>query len=292
MYKFPLIILLSCFLSVNLISQEITYGFKAGLNFNRIIGPSEFDDASAEVEQFNMGTGFHVGAAFNYKFYDRFGVRAELMYSQKGGEYKYDGQSYRIFTDRNFDQKITVGTMQTTLKIANSYIDIPVMFYARMVPWLELSAGVNVGFMIGSTAQGELVYNSVNPNGTPLDQVRFLLDYRYFKDEAGEVVDPNGAILQIGNDFVDLPNTIGAYYDYDLKDGSFYNVLDFGLNAGAHFFINKGLFIGARLNYGLLDITNETYESSQVKLDPAGNRISRSDKDTNFSIQTSVGFSF
>ena len=290
MLRLPLFVFLICLLGQTL-SGQITYGFKAGLNFSKLVGPLEQDIDGKDVEKYEIGSGFHVGAAFNYKIYDRFGVRAELIYSQKGGNYKFDGPTYRVFEDQDGDLLVTMGTGTTSLKTANSYLDFPIMFYARMVPWLEVSLGVNAGILIGSTAQGELNYNGLTPGGSEIDPVRFLLDYRYFKDDAGEIVKEGDNFIMIGGNVYDIPNTVGAYYDFETKNGSFYNVFDLGLNAGVHFFINKGLFLGVRLNYGLLDVTNKNYEFSQTSL-LGGAKIQRDDADKNLSIQTSIGFSF
>ena len=67
--------------------------------------------------------------------------------------------------------------------------------------------------------------------------------------------------------------------------------IDFGLNAGVSFFVNRGLFLGFRANYGLSDVTKDIYDVSLAKLNN-GATIGRSDKDANLSLQTSIGFSF
>jgi len=51
-------------------------------------------------------TGFHIGLAFNQQFTDIWGVRGELVFSQKGFSNTYDGNSSVILLDRN-DRAIT-----------------------------------------------------------------------------------------------------------------------------------------------------------------------------------------
>ncbi|MEL6276676.1 MAG: outer membrane beta-barrel protein, partial [Bacteroidota bacterium] len=69
---------------IPLAGQGFSGGFKAGLNFNTFDGPLEDNGAGTEV--FNSTTGFHIGATFAYGFTDLFGLKADLMYSQKGVE--------------------------------------------------------------------------------------------------------------------------------------------------------------------------------------------------------------
>ena len=73
----------------------------------------------------------------------------------------------------------------------------------------------------------------------------------------------------------------------DTKDGSAYNI--FGLDAvgGVSIFVNGGLFLGLRVQYGLLDVTNNNNDFSLLE-----NNTLRSDNDVNLTYQTSIGFYF
>ena len=68
----------------SLSAQGFSGGFKAGLNFSTFDGDAEVDESGNILETFNNTTGFHVAATFAYAFTDLFGVKADLMYSQKG----------------------------------------------------------------------------------------------------------------------------------------------------------------------------------------------------------------
>lgn len=46
----------------------------------------------------------------------------------------------------------------------------------------------------------------------------------------------------------------------DADGNSYFNRFDVGLNAGLEFVTNKGFFIGARINQGFLDLTNDNYK--------------------------------
>ena len=71
-----------------------------------------------------------------------------------------------------------------------------------------------------------------------------------------------------------------------------YKIIDTGVLAGLSIYFNKGLYVTGRLNYGLSDITKSKADVSLVKLDADNKFISLDNKDRNFNIQASIGFSF
>ena len=286
------VLFFSGFLINNLSAQGLSYGFKVGLNSSKIVGDLELDDAGMEVEENDLVTGFHVGATILYNFTDNYGVKADIMFSQKGARYRYNGQSFYIFNALSGEEVLVNGTQQTFLRITNSYLDIPIMAYARF-NWIELSAGINVGFLMGSAGEGETIFggNSFAKND-PVNII-YNLDHNYFKDEATSVPAEDAETIEIiaDGETINFPKTVSAYYGYANKDGNVYNRVDLGLNGGVSFFINDGLYFGLRANYGLSDLTNSVYERSQVKPD-GFEYISRTDTDVNLSFQASVGFTF
>ncbi|MCB9283098.1 MAG: PorT family protein [Lewinellaceae bacterium] len=271
-------------------AQGLTYGFKAGLNFSTLNGELEKDDAGTTVEEFNRVTSFHVGFGFSYNFSDYFGARAELMYSQKGARLRYDGASFETLTSNAGIQIIGNGTRTTRNDVLNSYIDLPVTLYVRPLEWLEISVGPSVGVLVSATGAGSTTFSGKTLSGTTIPEHSLTLEYNYLKDETGGADLNNSTTLKIGNQEVDLPSKVGAYYEIPRVDGNFFNVLDLGLNAGLSVYLSKTLYLGGRLNYGLSDATNNAYDFSQVKLDAENARIPRSDFDRNVSIQASVGF--
>jgi opacity protein-like surface antigen len=271
-------------------AQELSYGFKAGLNFSTLSGDLEQDDAGATVEEFNRATSFHVGVGFSYNFTDHFGARAELMYTQKGVRFRYDGTSFTTLTSTTGNAIIGNGTRMTTNNVLNSYIDLPLMFFARPFEWLEVSVGPSIGVLVSATGAGSTTFSGQTASGTTIPEHSLTLEYNYIGDETGEADPNNGSTIKVGSQNVDLPGKIGAYYDIPRVDGNFFNVLDLGINAGLSFYLSETLYLAGRLNYGFSDVTNNDYDFSQVKLDADNMRIPRSDFDRNVSIQASVGF--
>ena len=269
---------------------QLGYGFKAGLNGSTFRGDLESDD-NGVAETFAFSTGFHVGAAVIYKATDIFGVKLELLFSQKGATRRYDGQSYFVLGTENQNPLVTTGTRKLDIAITNSYLDFPLMAYIKLGRKLELSGGVNVGILLGSLGNGELTYQGQSVTGASVESFTTSLEYNYGADEIGSEDLTNTIDRTIGTRIFQIPQTLNAYYEFDAKDGGAFRTIDFGLNAGLSFFVNRGLFIGFRANYGLSDVTKDTYDVSLSKLNN-GATISRSDKDTNLSLQTSIGFSF
>ncbi len=272
-------------------AQEFSGGFRAGLNFTTINGPAEMNADGMELDEYNFSNGFHIGAIANLRFTDIFSARAELLYSQKGGIYEYAGPSYWVFEPLNNNPAfIATGERETSLEITNSYIDIPVLAVARFGKF-EVSAGMSVGFLVASRAAGELRFEGVSPQGTPIEPFNVALDFNYF-DGAFRLNDAGDTeIREIDNQDVEIPATLGAYYQ-ELEEGeNLYNTIDVGLIGGLAYYLNQGLFLGLRLNYGLSDISQMNRDISLQSLERVGEYNLREDDDQNFNLQISVGFS-
>lgn len=294
-YAFSLLLLTITF-SLN---AQIRYGFKTGLNFAHFNGPSETNADGASLETFDNVTGFHIGATFAYNFTDNFSLRGELMYSKRGTKYTFDGASYRVFRYSG-GSTLTTGDSRYLVNINNSYIDIPVLGVARWGSF-ELSGGGYVGFLIGSVGDGSLRYSGrseppllypVENAETGSTELVYNLNYNYRKDDPGEGDDVQKLLVEIGPRTIEMPKTLGAYFDYPEDKGSLYNSLDFGLVGGFSYYLSNSLYAGVRLQYGLADITNNDADLSKGRTAADGSLIFRDDKDKNFAIQASVGFSF
>ena len=287
------------------IAQEMGYGIRVGLNFNKVNGPSETDMNGNDLETFNFNTGFHVGGVVIFKFTDLVGVKTGVFFSQRGMKYEYNGDSFQFFNEElSKDMVNSFGNRKYQLSVSNSYIEIPITAYYKITNWLEVNGGVLLGFLANSSAIGEFEfdgngvfeYESGVVNGNA--DVYFVqsLDFNYRKDLPASPDDINDdtPVYEFAtlNDFVIIPQTVGAYYmDYSEKSGNFYNTVDFGLTAGISFYLNGGLFLMLSGNYGLVDATNNFYDISRYQSNGL-EYVYRNDKDTNVSLQVSIGFSF
>jgi hypothetical protein len=287
-------LVLCCFFAALLQAgaQDFSYGFKTGLNFSRFDGPLEMDSQGNEVEEFVLASGFQVGAIFNLAINDYFGLRGELLFSQKGGRYRYNGESFDVWTSVADRQVYLTGERRMSLNISNSYIDVPLLVYVRPVSWLEISGGVNAGVLVGSSGAGQMSFNGVSEVGVPVPEYSITLEYNYFRDAPGQGNLDNATELEVGGETILIPDRIGAYFQETAGTGKQFNRFDLGLNLGVNLFLNSSLFVGGRLNYGLLDVTNNDNDYSRVRLDENRQRIPRDDFDRNYSLQVTIGFIF
>ena len=123
------------------------------------------------------------------------------------------------------------------------------------------------------------------------------MDFRYNSDDISEITGRSAGPLteitiKVDEDIVTLTKFAGAYTLQGEKTGNQFNFLDFGLTAGAHYFLNKGFFVGLTVDYGFPDLTNNEVDFSLKELNPDNSFKFSDDKDSHFGIQASFGFRF
>ena len=272
--------------------SPFSFGFKTGLTFSQFRGPSETDFEGRELENYSNENGFHVGAIFKYRFTSKVGLESGFFFHQKGTKYNYKGDSWYIV--RSLDNKFRYlrGDRDEEIQITNAYIHLPLAGYAKLGNF-EFSAGVYVDFLVGSIGQGEIIFDGVSTvTGDEVDRFRVTSGYKYIKDNVGEWKGTQSRFLVVDGESLTIPKTNGAYYIYSSKEGNLFNTVDFGLTGGIKYFLNKSLFIGSQLLWGISDVTNNEVDYSIRFLRIDRSFIFNDDKDTNLSLQLSLGFSF
>lgn len=267
----------------NLHSQSV--GVRAGWNLSKFDGPLETHDT------FKLNNGFHFGINYGYKFSNKFMLRTELLYNQVGSKQIYNGPSYYLIytADKTVYEK---GKKTINLEITNSYISLPVSGVWSPSPKFEIFGGVSANFLASSGGRGTLRFESdANPDNIVFRQA---LDYRYYNDEAKTPSSGNLSVIKIRVDgkIVELPKSIGAYYQTDAKVANQYKWYNFNTFAGFNYFLNRGFYAGVRYEYGLTDVTNDKMDHSQENLNENYSFIKRKDKDRQITWQLSVGFRF
>ena len=251
-----------CFTSL-LHGQGYHLGLRIGLNYSMLEGPLE------ENASFGTAPGFHIGPVFSYAFSDIMGLRGEVIFSQKGSKFDYSGPSY--FTIRKNNDFITTNGNRTMKSVINNnYLDIPLMFYTLLFERVDVSVGGYASILVGSTGRGDLVYSGKRDNSNaPVGPIKFLLDQNFFKDRAGTTSSSVTQTIRLEGDQIVLPERLGGYYEYRTKpDGNKYNSLDYGLAGAIHYRLCRGLYAGVRYQWGIADISNDTFEVSYKTLSP------------------------
>ncbi|MCA6078855.1 porin family protein [Fulvivirga sedimenti] len=102
-------------------SAQFQLGVKGGMNF------AEF---KIDNIRSNTKTGYHFGAFTSFKL-GKIAVQPEVVFSQQGTEFRFDGQDFQS----NFN-----------------YINVPVMFKFYLVGGLNVQVGPQFGFLTGATS--------------------------------------------------------------------------------------------------------------------------------------------
>ena len=277
-------------------SQEYHIGIKGGMNFSTIKGNPE----AGVDEKYSYTNGFHFGIEGLYSMNDYFSIGTGIMYTQIGANYNYEGPGYYVFPEEGY-YLLKSDHVTYKMNISNSYINLPLNLYFRPVEKFELKVGGYLGFLINPTATGKMSF------GNKFNQ---QLKYNYYSDKTPSIYGYRDGYLRVktydedNNEIIRQTRKVAnAYYQYkpeEYKNESFYNVVDYGINIGANYYFNSSLYLGINLQYGLADITNNKLDRSLKSLVDDGDLylnnndhyIYREDFDTNYNIQTSVGFRF
>lgn len=298
--KIAFIAVLLCLSQFSLQAQDLGGGFKVGLNSSKFLGPAETDASGVDLESFDFLTGFHVGGLVQVKFNKYFGVQAEVLFMQRGTSYTFEGDGFQTYVANNNAVFNTTGQRKTILNINNGYINVPLSATVKVVGNLHVAVGAYADFLVSSTAIGETTYIGITSNGSDVKDLNGVDElivtkhsYNYTKDEAGGFVETAGSkTILVGSEEISIPNDTGAYYEYDEKNGNYFNRTDFGLHATAGWRFSNGLRFDLRANYGLTDITNDTYNVSLSEHDGDFNPVPRTDADKNLTLSLSIGFGF
>lgn len=282
-------ILVLCILASTIVHAQFGYGFRAGLSYSKLLGERELDNAGNALDSYRFASGFHIGVSLNYRVTDLFGFRSELIFTQRGTQYKYDGDSYYFLARRTANERIVSGHRLMDYNISMATFELPLIAYYKIGSF-EVSAGINNAFILSSTGGGTLTFNGVAPSGNTIDQFRVILEYNFNRDGAQEAGVPSLPVRIDGTTLL-IPGSVGAYYDFEQKDGNRYKVYDIGLTGGLAFYLNDGLYLGARATYGLIDADDDKYTISLHRVSPAGH-IFRESFTRHFTINASLGFLF
>jgi opacity protein-like surface antigen len=271
-------------------------GVRAGLNYSKFSGPLEVG------ESYDITGGFHFGINYTYEFNDVFGLRAEILYTQRGTEQTYlDSSSYYIINPISPSQSPTVisnGTVDYNIKISNATLSIPVTANYRISRKFEVFGGASLDFVIGPTGRGKVQFEHPTDSNLIFTE---SFDHKYNSDVPGQYNTflplQDNVQVELNGERVFLPRIIGAYYNYpflpaDEDMPSRINSFDANLIAGVNYYINSGFYLGARLEYGLLDTTNDVIDKSLKSLDEDNNYIFREDSDKSIGVAISFGFKF
>ena len=274
-------------------------GVRAGLN-RGFIQASNLEAG----ENYTSRGGFHFGVNYTYKFTPVFGLRGEVLFTQRGSKYTYqDSDSYRVIRRLQFAEGespllLDRGETDIELELSNGYLSIPITAQFDISKKFEVFAGASIDILLNPTGRGTLDYTS---NVTP-DDIFFLksFDHSYRTDSLAQINDlqfgiaPQITSILVNGERSDIISTETAYYNLQPgdKDGTKFNLFDAHVILGVNYFINNGFYIGIRGELGLFDITNQGADFTLKDLDANNRYIRRDDRDLSRNISLSLGFRF
>ena len=62
-YRYFLAVLAICTLATSMSAQEFSFGFRAGLNFSKFVGPAQTDSEGMVLDAYDFTSGFHIGGS-------------------------------------------------------------------------------------------------------------------------------------------------------------------------------------------------------------------------------------
>ena len=278
------LLILLAFAPLLLLGQSTKVGVRAGLDFSTLVGPTE------TAESFGVSTGFHFGVNVSRYLTSTFGLRAELLYSQKGFRKEYNGVGYYpIKVDGNLFY--TEGDIDYILEVSNAYASIPLTAHIQPFSFIEFFAGISANFLINPVGSGTVDFTSTSEP----DRLFFrqTLQHAYYQDTGGMVgTSPNNPVVFVGEEIVTIPGAVGAYYIFDNDEEKVFRGFDVSAIVGTQIYVNKSFYIGLRAEYGFRDITNDAVDLSIESLSDTGGFKLNNDKDHQVGLQASVGFRF
>jgi len=281
-------ILLASLICIITLSNAQSVGVRAGINLSKFSGPLE------ATERYSFSNGFHFGINYGYKFTKKLMLRAEVVYSQAGTKQTFDGDSYYIIYKNDFTNLFEKGKSTLNLNISNAYINVPLVLAYQLIPKIEIYGGFAANFLINPTANGTLRFES----STRSQEITFRqsLGYNYYTDvsggTSGSAFGSRPITIIVDGERTTIPKYAGAYYQDLEKSDSRFKIFDLTAVAGVNYFFNSGFYTGARLNYGLTDVTNQSVDRSWVNFNDDGTAVYRNDRDINFDLEFSLGFRF
>jgi len=283
-----------CLLVVTQLTAQNKIGVRAGLNYSTIKA-----DELEKGENYEVGGGFHFGINYTYMIQPKFGIRAELLYLQRGANYTFIDSTDGVYNvikplSPSVPTFIEIGTKDENIAISNGYISIPVTAQFQLNKKWEIFGGASIDFLLNPTGRGQVRFKSLSrPEDIEYQQ---SYQFRYRGDEPGEIplFANQVTTIIIDEQPQNLIRTQTAYYKLtqEQKVGNKFNVLDMHLLFGVNYFLNNGFYIGVRGQLGVLDLTNDEMDFSVRELDENNDYITRTDKDLSRSLSISFGFRF
>lgn len=178
---------------------------------------------------FNINEGYQFGAEIGYTLFDIIGLKTSMMYSNR----QFSQTADQVLTTSK-DEKLL---FTERINIKNGILQFNGGLQISMGERFEFNFGPQLDLLLASKGTGVWDFE----NGMDSTSV---VNYDYQNDDAGE----------------------GAYWNYDQKDGNYFQNAFLGINIGLGFELINNMFLELRTNYGVSDFLNDFYQNESNKL--------------------------
>jgi hypothetical protein len=248
------------------VTAQAQIGVKAGLSTSVIAGYGNTE----EGETASLKVGYQGGIFYKLPVVEKINIFVELNYESRGTVSKKDYMTQLPVIDPSSGSVLGIGnyTVSQEIRSTQNYLNVPILV-AFGGDKLKVYAGPNFGYMLTGKASIERTID-ISLGGNNLPTVSTSLDDIDWKDY--------DSFKRI---FTSTPP----------EDGDFINSLSVGFNVGAMFNVTEDLFIDLRVNQGLTDESNNSYDNS-IYPNADFSFPSREDTDRTFGIQLGLGYTF
>jgi hypothetical protein len=164
-----------------------------------------------------------------------FSLSFEALVAQMGTTYNYNGFGYRAWRTIDGASVFSKGTIETRLKISNTYLKLPILLNININDHLSLQLGGYAAYLIRSKGTGSLQYFNGVIDNYPPDKIKGFktaLNYNYLDEYDDGAIVGKDTLCLTNLDLGMRPTSLGAYYDRNERTGLIFNRLDLGLNTG------------------------------------------------------------
>ncbi len=293
LYKSISLVVLFFFINTNYTLFAQDYGFKIGTNWTSFLGQKEIDAKGNPLESYQPAMGFQLGFTSNYPFSDNTGLRIEMTYAQKSMTLNYEGEATKFFYTQGTNRRIVAkGHLNSSLKITNTYFEVPLTLYMKTESNFEFAAGVSFSFLASSKGKGEMTFNGNTEGGYAIPEFTAELNYNFKRDKDSTAILSARTTPVEESGTVRLPQSVGAYYENKTSEHARFNTVDIGLVGEIKYWLNDNIGISGRATYSLKDVTNNDSDFSQCKIDSNKNLTTTQDYDRFLTLQLSLVLKF
>jgi Outer membrane protein beta-barrel domain len=277
-----------------------------GINYSNIRFGKTMVPNTNFVEKYRAFGGYQIGLKLELgrdedtQELGLFSLSLEALIAQKGANYYYSGPSSQVWAE--VETVKSIGTVETKLEIANTYLKLPISISVNVNQRLSLQVGGYASVLVRSTGTGTMNYSGsvvVAKKAPPypkqsLDTFKIKsfqteLNFNYLDEYDAAIVRLGDSLLCPANASLGFrPKSVGAYYDRNGRTGLMFNRLDLGLHAGLKL-EGSGWLLSARVSYGLLDVFNNEYHANPT-LDENKKNVLNTNTQRNISYELNLGF--